>query len=134
MDTMNTQWTEQQLAVLDETDELELTIAGKTVIIWMVLLADMRLENAQAAADVLSNAGYDVSVTTVDVSSRQAIGTLAQTATAKGEVTGLIHAAGPSPSQAAPSTILKVDLYGTALVLEQFGEVIVRGGAGGRPE
>jgi hypothetical protein len=47
-----------------------------------------------------------------------------------GEVTGLVHAAGVSPSQASPATILRVDLYGTALVLEEFGTVIARGGSG----
>ena len=47
-----------------------------------------------------------------------------------GDVTGLIHAAGVSPTQASPATILKVDLYGTALVLEEFGNVIARGGSG----
>lgn len=47
-----------------------------------------------------------------------------------GEVSGLIHAAGVSPSQASPETILKVDLYGTALVLEEFGNIIARGGSG----
>ena len=94
-----------------------------------VLLADMRPENAQAAADVLSDAGYDVSVATVGVSSREAVEALAITASSKGEVTGLIHAAGVSPSQAPPSAILKVDLYGTALVLEQFGELISKGGS-----
>jgi hypothetical protein len=52
------------------------------------------------------------------------------TAAALGEISGLIHAAGVSPTQASPATILKVDLYGTALVLEQFGTVIARGGAG----
>jgi len=46
-----------------------------------------------------------------------------------GNVTGLIHAAGISPTQALPATILKVDLYGTALVLEEFGNIIARGGA-----
>ena len=55
---------------------------------------------------------------------------LAQTATNLGHVTGLIHAAGVSPSQALPAAILKVDLYGTALVLEEFGNVIAAGGAG----
>ena len=95
-----------------------------------VLLADLRQENASAAADVLSNAGYEVSVATVDVSSREAVLALIQTATGLGEVTGLIHAAGVSPSQASPSAILKVDLYGTALVLEEFGNVIAPGGAG----
>jgi NAD(P)-dependent dehydrogenase (short-subunit alcohol dehydrogenase family) len=95
-----------------------------------VLLADLRAENAKAAADVMSNAGYEVSVAAVDVSSRKAVEDLVGTATGLGDVTGLIHAAGVSPSQASPATILKVDLYGTALVLEQFGNVIARGGSG----
>jgi NAD(P)-dependent dehydrogenase (short-subunit alcohol dehydrogenase family) len=95
-----------------------------------VVLADIRPENAQAAADVLANAGYGVSVATVDVSSRDAVQALVKMATGLGDVTGLIHAAGVSPSQASPATILKVDLYGAALVLEEFGNVIASGGAG----
>ena len=95
-----------------------------------VLLADVSAENANAAAGVLGNAGYEVSVATVDVSSRVAVHALVETATGLGEVTGLIHAAGVSPSQASPSTILKVDLYGTPLMLEEFGNVIAPGGVG----
>src|SRR3977135_400766 len=95
-----------------------------------VLLADLRQENADVAAKVLSDAGFEVSTTTVDVSSRESVHALVETATAIGPVIGVIHAAGVSPSQASPATILKVDLYGTALVLEEFGNVIMRGGAG----
>ena len=95
-----------------------------------VLLADVRQENADAAAEVLSNAGFEVSTATVDVSSRESVHELVQTATALGDITGVIHAAGVSPSQASPETILSVDLYGTALVLEEFGNVIAPGGAG----
>ena len=95
-----------------------------------VLLADMRQENADAAAETLSNAGYEVSVAIVDASSRTDVHVLAETATDLGAITGLIHAAGVSPSQASPATVLKVDLYGTALVPEEFGEVIAPGGAG----
>jgi NAD(P)-dependent dehydrogenase (short-subunit alcohol dehydrogenase family) len=95
-----------------------------------VLLADMRPENAKSAAEVMGNAGYEVSVAAVDASSREAVHALVQKATGLGDVTGLIHAAGVSPTQASPATILKVDLYGTALVLEEFGNVIARGGAG----
>jgi NAD(P)-dependent dehydrogenase (short-subunit alcohol dehydrogenase family) len=95
-----------------------------------VLLADVRQENADAAAEVLGNAGYEASVATVDVSSREAVHALVETATGLGEVSGLIHAAGVSPSQASAATIFKVDLYGTALVLEEFGNVIASGGAG----
>jgi len=95
-----------------------------------VLLADRSDANAKMAADVLGNAGFDAGVATVDVSSREAVQALVERATAVGEITGLIHAAGVSPSQATPETILRVDLYGTALVLELFGDVIAPGGSG----
>jgi NAD(P)-dependent dehydrogenase (short-subunit alcohol dehydrogenase family) len=95
-----------------------------------VLLADLRRENAETAADVLGNAGYEASVATVDVSSRADVQALVGTAAELGVIKGLIHAAGVSPSQAPPEAILEVDLYGTALVLEEFGNVIGEGGAG----
>src|ERR1700759_4587019 len=95
-----------------------------------VLLADLRQENSDAAAKVLSEAGFEVSTAIVDVSSRESVMALIETATAIGGITGLIHAAGVSSSQASPATILKVDLYGTALILEEFGKVIQRGGSG----
>jgi NAD(P)-dependent dehydrogenase (short-subunit alcohol dehydrogenase family) len=94
-----------------------------------VLLADLRRENTEAAAKVLSEAGFTVSTATVDVASRTSVQALVALATALGDVTGVIHAAGVSPSQATPETIVRVDLYGTALVLEEFGNVIARGGA-----
>ncbi|MEI6193227.1 MAG: SDR family oxidoreductase [Verrucomicrobiota bacterium] len=95
-----------------------------------IMLADLRPENAEAAAKTLSDAGFTVTTAKVDVSSRASVQALVAQATSLGEVTGVIHAAGVSPSQASPETILKVDLYGTALVLEEFGKVIARGGAG----
>jgi NAD(P)-dependent dehydrogenase (short-subunit alcohol dehydrogenase family) len=95
-----------------------------------VLLADLRQENADAAAKILRDAGFEVSTATVDVSSRKSVHALVETATAFGTITGVIHAAGVSPSQASPAAILHVDLYGTALVLEEFGNVIAHGGAG----
>jgi NAD(P)-dependent dehydrogenase (short-subunit alcohol dehydrogenase family) len=71
-----------------------------------------------------------VSTAIVDISSRESVHALVETASAIGGIVGLIHAAGVSPSQASPSTIFKVDLYGTGLVLEEFGNVIERGGSG----
>jgi len=94
-----------------------------------VLLADLHQANADAAAEVLADAGFEVSTATVDVSSRESVHALANTAVALGVVTGVIHAAGVSPSQARPDVILAVDLYGTALVLEEFGNIIASGGA-----
>ena len=95
-----------------------------------VLLADRNEANANAAADVMTNAGYDVSVATVDVASRETVHALVENTARIGDVAGLIHAAGVSPSQASPEMILRVDLYGTAVVLEEFGKVIARGGSG----
>ena len=95
-----------------------------------ILLADLRQDNVDAAAKVLRDAGFTVSTTIVDVSLRASVHALVETAAAIGSITGVIHAAGVSPSQAPPATILKVDLYGTALVLEEFGNVIAHGGAG----
>lgn len=95
-----------------------------------ILLADIRIENADAAAKTLMNAGFETSTTTVDVSSKQSVLDLVQKAVGLGSITSLVHAAGVSPSQASPEKILKVDLYGTALLLQEFGGVIANGGAG----
>ncbi|MDF1489619.1 SDR family oxidoreductase [Tessaracoccus caeni] len=95
-----------------------------------IIVADLRADNAEAAAEVLADAGFDVSTAVVDVSSRESVHHLVETACGVGDVVGMIHAAGVSPSQACPETIMRVDLYGTALVLEEFGEVIAPGGSG----
>ena len=94
-----------------------------------IILADLKQQNADAVAKTMIDAGFDVSTTTVDISKRESIHELVETATGKGNITGLIHAAGVSPSQASPETILHVDLYGTAVILEEFGNVIVEGGS-----
>ncbi|MFV0461775.1 MAG: SDR family oxidoreductase [Nostocoides sp.] len=94
-----------------------------------VLLADLRQENADAAATVLADAGFETSTAVVDVSSRESVHALLETATGRGEITGVIHAAGVSASQATIEQILRVDLYGTALVLEEFGREIAAGGS-----
>ena len=95
-----------------------------------ILLADLNETNAEKASTVLREAGFEVSITTVDVSSKQSVLTLINIALKLGDIVGLIHTAGVSPSQASPETILKVDLYGTAIVLEEFGKIISKGGSG----
>lgn len=94
-----------------------------------VVLADLKQENADATAKVLLDAGFEVTTAVVDVASRASVQTLVRTATALGDISGVIHAAGVSPSQASAATILRVDLYGTAVVLEEFGQVIAAGGS-----
>jgi len=95
-----------------------------------ILLADRSEAHATAAADVLVNAGFRVHPSTVDIASRTEVHALVERAQALGEITRVIHAAGVSPSQATSETVLRVDLYGTALVLEEFGAVIAHGGSG----
>lgn len=95
-----------------------------------LLLSDIRQENIDAAEKTLSEAGFEVSTTLVDITSRESIHSLVNIALSIGTISGVIHAAGVSPSQASPATILKVDLYGTALVLEEFGNVIDINGTG----
>lgn len=95
-----------------------------------VLLADLRRENADAAAQIFLSAGFDAQAAQVDIASRRSVQALLAQAQTLGAITGLVHAAGVSPSQASPQTILRVDLYGTALVLEEFGNVMARGGSG----
>lgn len=95
-----------------------------------ILLADLHQGNNDAAARVLLDAGFEVSTATVDISSRESVQALVARACAIGGINGLIHAAGVSPSQASPETIFQVDLYGTALILEEFGNVIENGGSG----
>lgn len=95
-----------------------------------VLLADLQRDNAEAVAQLMGDAGFDVHPATVDVTSPESVSELVDEAVGLGDVTGIIHSAGVSPSNAPPAVIFKVDLYGTAVVLEAFGNVIARGGAG----
>lgn len=120
----------KQVVVVVGAGSIGQAIARRVSVGKTVLLADLKIENAEAAAKVLSDAGYATRTANVDVSSRQSVEALVAEATALGEVTNLIQAAGVSPSQAPIETILKVDLYGTALLLEAFGKVIAQGGSG----
>lgn len=95
-----------------------------------IIVGDKRLENAQAAAKLLNSAGFDVTAVETDISSRASILALIAEGQKHGPIKMLVNAAGVSPSQAPIETILKVDLYGTAVLLEEVGKVIAPGGAG----
>ena len=95
-----------------------------------VLLADRNEDNLGAGATVFEAGGHEVSTHRVDVASRESVHALANAAGALGDVTRVIHTAGLSPVQASPEAILAVDLYGVAVVLDEFAAVIACGGAG----
>lgn len=121
---------EQQIVVVIGSGQIGQAIARRVSAGRKVVLADLRQENAEAAARALEEVGFDAEPRTVDVSSRESVRALAEHADSLGEVVALIHAAGVSPSQAPVEAVLRVDLYGTAVVLEEFGKVIAPGGAG----
>jgi NAD(P)-dependent dehydrogenase (short-subunit alcohol dehydrogenase family) len=95
-----------------------------------IVVSDRSLQNAQGICSILNNAGFDAVAVEMDLSSRESILSLIAEAQKYGEITMLINAAGVSPSQASIETILKVDLYGTAVLLEEVGKVISEDGCG----
>lgn len=95
-----------------------------------IVIGDKSLKNAEAVANTMNKAGFDVVALEMDLSSRESIRALIAEAQRYGEITMLVNAAGVSPSQASVETILKVDLYGTAVLLEEVGKVIAPGGTG----
>lgn len=95
-----------------------------------IVVGDKILENAEAAAKTMNDAGFDVTPMETDLSSRDSIRSLIAEAEKLGDITMLVNAAGVSPSQASIETILKVDLYGTAVLLEEVGKVIAAFGVG----
>lgn len=95
-----------------------------------IVIGDKNVNNAKNIADIMNGAGFDTVATEADLSSRDSILNLIAEAQKYGEIKMLVNAAGVSPSQAPIEAILKVDLYGTAVLLEEVGKVIADGGAG----
>lgn len=120
----------KEVMLLTGAGQIGMAIARRMGYGMKIVVGDKRMENAQAVADTMNRAGFDVSPVEMDLSSRDSILGLIETAQQYGEIAMLVNAAGVSPSQASIETILKVDLYGTAVLLEEVGKVIRPGGAG----
>lgn len=120
----------KQVVVLVGAGSIGVAIARRVAAGKHLVLADYSLANAQAAAQTLENAGFACSTQQCDLGSKEDILKLVEYATSQGDVTNLINAAGVSPSQAPVERILQVDLYGTSVLLEEFGKVIAPGGSG----
>ena len=95
-----------------------------------IVVGDRTQKNAESVSRILNEAGFDTSPVEMDLSSRESILNMIAEAQKFGEISMLVNAAGVSPSQAPIETILRVDLYGTALLLEEVGKVIGCGGVG----
>lgn len=116
--------------ILTGAGQIGMAIARRMGYGMKIVVGDKRMENAQSVADTMNRAGFDVLPVEMDLSSRESILHLIDTAQQYGEIAMLVNAAGVSPSQASIETILKVDLYGTAVLLEEVGKVIMWGGTG----
>lgn len=119
-----------KVAVLVGAGSIGQAIIRRVAMGMHVVLADYSLANAEQAAKTLENAGYLCSAIKCDLGSKEDILKLVEFATSLGEVMYLVNAAGVSPSQAPVHHILQVDLYGTSVLLEEFGKVIAEGGSG----
>ena len=121
---------EKEVMLLTGAGQIGMAIARRMGYGMKIVVGDKRMENAQSVADTMNRAGFDVLPVEMDLSSRVSILGLIETAQQYGEIAMLVNAAGVSPSQASVETILKVDLYGTAVLLEEVGKVIRQGGTG----
>lgn len=95
-----------------------------------IILGDKNRQNCEAIAKIMTDAGFDVVPFEMDLSSRESILAMIAKGQEYGEIKYLVNGAGVSPSQAPVEAILKVDLYGTAVLLEEVGKVIAKGGVG----
>jgi NAD(P)-dependent dehydrogenase (short-subunit alcohol dehydrogenase family) len=120
----------KQISVLVGAGSIGQAIARRVGAEKITVLADYNKENAERAAKTLEDAGFETRSIVTDLGSKDSILKLVKFATSLGEVKHLINAAGVSPSQAPVEKILQVDLYGTSVLLEEFGKVIAGGGSG----
>ena len=120
----------KNVMILTGAGQIGMAIARRMGYGKKIVIGDKKGENAREAARILNNAGFDAEPVEMDLSSRTSIRNLIDRAQSYGEITMLVNAAGVSPSQASIEAILKVDLYGTAVLLEEVGKVIGEGGAG----
>ncbi len=120
----------KDVMIVTGAGQIGMAIARRTGFGKKIILGDKSIENAKAIARIMSDAGYDVEPFEMDLSSRDSILAIIAKAQEHGEIKYLVNAAGVSPSQASIEDILKVDLYGTAVLLEEVGKVIAEGGAG----
>lgn len=121
---------EKDVVILTGAGQIGMAIARRVGFGKKIVVGDKSIKNAEGIAKIMNDSGFDVVPVEMDLSSRESILNLIHEAKNYGEIAMLINAAGVSPSQAPVEAILKVDLYGTAVLLEEVGKVIREGGVG----
>ena len=120
----------KEVMLVTGAGQISMAIARRIGFGKKIILGDKKIENANAIAKIMNEAGYDVEPFEMDLSSRESILAIIREAQKHGDIKYLVNGAGVSPSQAPIEAILKVDLYGTAVLLEEVGKVIAEGGCG----
>ena len=120
----------KDVMIVTGAGQLSMAIARRVGYGKKIVLGDKNINNANAIADIMNKAGFDAESVEMDLSSRESIQMMIKKALGYGEIKMLVNGAGVSPSQASVEAVLKVDLYGTAVLLEEVGKVITKGGAG----
>ncbi len=120
----------KNVMLLAGAGQIGMAIARRVGAGMKIVVGDKKIENAQAVARTMNEAGFDVLPVEMDLSDRGSIKTLIAEGQKHGPIKMLVKAAGVSPGQAPVEAILKVDLYGTAVLLEEVGRVIAEGGVG----
>ncbi|EPT34597.1 oxidoreductase, short chain dehydrogenase/reductase family protein [Bacteroidetes bacterium oral taxon 272 str. F0290] len=120
----------KDVMILTGAGQIGMAIARRMGYGMKIVVGDRRKENAEATADVMNKAGFDAVAVETDIASRAFVLATIVDAQKYGDVAMLVNSAGVSPSQAPIEAILKVDLYGTAVLLEEVGKVIRPGGTG----
>lgn len=121
---------EKEVVILTGAGQIGMAIARRMGYGKKIVIGDKKIENAEVIAKIMNEAGFDAVAMQMDLSSRPSILAMIAEARKYGDISMLINAAGVSPSQASVETILKVDLYGTAVLLEEVGKVIKEGSVG----
>lgn len=120
----------KDVMILTGAGQIGMAIARRMGYGMKIVVGDRKPENAEAISKTMNDAGFDTVPVEMDLSSRESVLDLIAKAKEYGEISMLVNAAGVSPSQAPIEAILKVDLYGTAVLLEEVGKVIKKGGVG----
>lgn len=120
----------KEVMILTGAGQIGMAIARRMGYGKKIVIGDRNINNGQKISEILTNAGFDAEYVKIDISSRESILKLISKSKEYGDITMLVNAAGVSPSQASIEDILKVDLYGTAVLLEEVGKVIAPGGVG----
>ena len=120
----------KEVMLVTGAGQISMAIARRIGFGKKIILGDKKIENANTIAKIMNDAGYDVAPFEMDLSSRESILAIIAEAQKYGDIKYMVNGAGVSPSQAPIEAILKVDLYGTAVLLEEVGKVITQGGCG----